>query len=176
MEQWRNIKDYEGLYQVSNEGRVKSLNYNKTKKEKILKCGKASGYLQVQLCKNGKRIWKYVHRLVAEAFLENPNHYKEVNHKDECKENNHVENLEWCDRSYNINYGTGVQRSAKKQINDPTKSKRVDQINPKTGEVIHQWASTNECGRNGFNQGHVAACARGELKTHKGYVWRYLQA
>lgn len=174
MEQWKDIKGFEGLYQVSNEGRVKSLGNDKSRKEKILKGrNNGKGYLVVCLWKDGKRVWKLIHRLVAETFLPNPNNYKEVNHKDECKTNNSVDNLEWCDRSYNINYGTRNQKVAEKQINDPTKSKRVDQIDAVTGEVIRQWTSARECGRNGFDQGTVSACARGLYKQYKGYIWKY---
>lgn len=163
MEEWRDIKDYEGLYQVSNEGRVKSLKFGKGK---ILKPQKnTKGYLQVQLWNGGKRVHKLVHRLVAEAFLPNPNNYKEVNHKDENPSNNHVENLEWCDRNYNNNYGTRTEKC----------SRRVDQIDKVTGEVVRQWASTAECERNGYDHGAVAKCARGELKTFKGYVWKYVK-
>jgi hypothetical protein len=173
-EQWRDINGYEGLYQASDEGRVKSLRFGK---EKILKArDDGHGYFQVGLFKDGKQVFKRVHRLVAEAFLPNPNNYKEINHKDEDKTNNSVENLEWCDRKYNINYGTGVQRRAEKQINDPKRSKRVDQIDMVSGEVIRQWASTAECGRNGYDQGAVSRCARGKLKQFKGYVWKYIQA
>ena len=171
MGQWRDIEGYEGLYQVSNEGRVKN------SKGKILKGEKSCwGYLRVGLWKDGKQAHKQIHRLVAEAFIPNPQNLPQVNHKDENKQNNSVDNLEWCDRKYNINYGTGVQRSAKKRRNDPKQSKRVDQIDPQTGEVVRQWKSTAECGRNGFDQRNVSKCARGKLKTHKGYAWKYLQA
>lgn len=170
-EQWKNIEGYEGLYQVSDDGRIRN------SKGKILKGGKnARGYLYVALNKNGKQVMKKVHRLVAEAFLENPQNLPEVNHKDECKTNNNVLNLEWCDSKYNTNYGTANQRRAEKLLNRQDLSKRIDQIDAVTGEVIRQWASTMECGRNGYMQSHVSACARGERKTHKGYVWKYLQA
>lgn len=174
MEEWIDIEGYEGMYQVSNQGRVKSLKFGK---EKILKSGNnGRGYLQVNLSKDGKQAHKQIHRLVAQAFIPNPNNLQEVNHKDEDKTNNHVENLEWCDRKYNVNYGTGVQRSGENRRNDPKQSKRVDQIDMVTGEVIRQWASTMECSRNGYNQGHVVNCCNGLRKTHKGYVWKYLQA
>lgn len=167
MEQWRDIKGFEG-YQVSNYGMVKSLKFGK---EKILKGKKvSSGYLQVGLWKNGECILEYIHRLVAEAFIPNPQNLPQVNHKDETPTNNHVENLEWCDARYNLNYGTRNQRSAEKQ------GKRVDQIDKITGEVIHKWASTAECGRNGYSQQHISDCCNGKHKTHKGYVWKYLQA
>ena len=95
---WKDIDGYEGLYQVSNLGRVKSFNYNRTGKEMNLKpvntCN-GFGYLYVNLNKNGKTRLFYIHRLVAKAFLENPDHKSDVNHKDENKTNNCVENLEW---------------------------------------------------------------------------------
>lgn len=173
MEEWKDIQGYEGLYQVSNEGRVKSLKFGK---EKILKGRISSNYLLVCLRKNGKSRNKLIHRLVAEAFLENPQNLQEVNHKDENKTNNHVENLEWCTPKYNSNYGTGHQRSSEKQINDPTKSKRVDQIDPISGEVVRKWESVKECCRNGYNNSCIWQCCIGKRKIHKGYVWKYLQA
>lgn len=115
-EEWRPIEGYEGLYEVSNTGRVRSLdmyvkigygNYrlHKGKVISLLKKGEY-GYIQVNLCYNGKLYKKYVHRLVAQAFIPNPDNLPEVNHKDEDKTNNSVENLEWCDRKYNMNFGT----------------------------------------------------------------------
>jgi hypothetical protein len=176
MEIWKDIENYEGMYQVSEKGRVKSLNYNHTKKEKILKGVKdKGGYLYVGLWKDGKQTNQLIHRLIAQAFIPNPNNYEQVNHKDENPSNNHVANLEWCDAKYNTNYGTRNQRSGEKLTNHPSMSKRVDQIDMITGEVIRQWASTRECGRNGYTQSHVSACARGELKKYKGYVWKYIR-
>lgn len=116
-EEWKDIKGYEGLYQVSNLGRVRSLSrYVKHRTIYILK-GKllkqrtrGKGYLAVTLCKNSKLKHYYVHRLVAEAFIPNPNNLPQVNHKDENKSNNCVDNLEWCDDKYNTNYGTRNER------------------------------------------------------------------
>lgn len=165
MEQWRDIDGFEGLYQVSDEGRIKSLKFGK---ERILKGGHdKDGYSIFILCKEGKHKAKKVHRLVAEAFLANPNNLPQVNHKDEDKTNNHVENLEWCDSKYNTNYGTSIQRAHEKQ------SKHVCQIDPITGEVIRKWESTMECGRNGFTQSAIVNCCNGLRKTHKGYIWKY---
>lgn len=170
---YKDIECYEGLYQVSNLGNVKSLNYNNTKKENLLKPRiTRNGYLQVILCKN-KTIKPYsVHRLVANAFIENPNNYPCVNHKDECRTNNVVENLEWCSYKYNCNYGTRNKRMGEKLINRKDESKLVYQYS-KEGELISVWESTSECGRNGYNFGHVADCCRGERKSHKGYIWSY---
>lgn len=204
---WKDIDGYEGLYQVSNLGRVKSLNYNHTNQEKILRQIKTKGgYVIINLCKNGKSKNFLVHRLVANAFLENLNNLPQVNHIDENKENNVVSNLEFCDAKYNNNYGTAIQRrvantdykaiTAKidykafqekrvantdwksigrknaEKLTNGVLSKQVYQYNKK-GELIKIWESTAECGRNGFHFGNVAACCRGERKTHKGYIWSY---
>ena len=174
-------------YQVSNWGRVKSLNYLRTGKEKLLKPIKhKNGYLFVNL---GKKTIFSIHRLVAETFLENPENKPCINHKiegDEGKKMNFVfinedgsinkekSTIEWVTAKENINYGSHNKRMADTQKNDPNKSKRVLQFT-KSGELIREWPSTMECGRNGFNQGCVAACCRGntKLKTYKGYIWKY---
>ena len=165
---------YEGLYQVSNWGRVRSLgngNSNNSK-ERILKTYiERCGYLKVKFYKNGEKKDCLVHRLVAETFLENPENKPEVNHIDENKENNRVDNLEWCDSNYNNNYGSRNERITKSNTNGKC-SKRVLQLSL-SGDLILEWPSTAECGRNGFNQGAVAACCRGELKQYKGFLWMY---
>ena len=166
---FKEVKGYEGLYQVSNFGRVKSLgngNSNNSK-ERILKPGKATnGYLQVNLYKNGKSKMCKIHRLVADTFLSNPDGLPEVNHKDEDKTNNSVYNLEWVTAKENSNHGTRNERSAK------TRSKPVLQFTL-DGEFIREWPSTQECGRNGFGQGLIAACCRGEYKQAYNYKWQY---
>lgn len=173
-EVYKDIEGYEGLYQVSNLGNVKSLVDNKgVAREKILKPGIVSnGYLQVNLCKNKTIKHFLVHRLVANAFLPNPNNFPIINHKDECKTNNVVSNLEWCTYKYNLEYNNGQKRRAESRRNDPNRSKQVYQYS-KELELITVWESTAECGRNGYNEGHVASCCRGEIKSHKGYIWRY---
>ena len=104
---WRDIKHYEGKYMISNYGRVKSLISNKYISVHI----NNYGYLFVKLyAKNGKRRQEYIHRLVAMTFLENPDNLPEVNHKDEDRQNNYVDNLEWCTHEYNQNYGNHNKR------------------------------------------------------------------
>lgn len=168
---WKDIKYYEGLYQGSNWGRVKSLEridcIGHHRKERILKLSTdKDGYLYVYLYKNGKGKNFSVHRLVAEAFLPNPHNYPCVNHKDENKQNNNVDNLEWCNVKYNNTYGTRIERVSKKQ-SKPVLQYTLD------GQFVKEWESTRECGRNGFNQQTISACCRGKLKTHKDSIWKY---
>ena len=187
MEIWKDIvydgEDYTNLYQVSNLGRVKSLGNGKSNnsKERILRPGKTTnGYLKVCFCKDGKQKWFLVHRLVATAFLENPENKPEVNHIDEDKTNNFVGtpendykdgNLEWCDGEYNKNYGFRNEKISEKMTNGKL-SKLVVQFTL-DGKFVREWPSTMECGRNGFHHGAVSACCRGELKSHKGFIWKY---
>ena len=116
IEEWRIVEGYEGLYEVSSYGRVRSVdrydNRNCFRKGKVLSPAKdKNGYLKVILNCNGKCKTINIHRLVAQTFIQNPNNLTEVNHKDEDKTNNSVDNLEWCDRKYNLNYGTARIRS-----------------------------------------------------------------
>lgn len=163
-EYWKPVVGYEGHYQVSNFGRVKSIKFGKEILLKQRQC--MNGYKSVILYKNGKGKNILVHRLVAQAFIDNPDNLPEVNHKDECKTNNVVSNLEWCDRKYNQNYGTRIERVAEKL------SKPVLQYDLE-GNFIKEWPSIMECDRNGFNRGHIADCCQGKLKTYKGFIWRY---
>lgn len=113
-EVWKDIKGYEGLYMVSSLGNVKSMNYRRSGKPKNLKLKyTTSGYNSVVLSKDGTKKDRMVHRLVAETFIPNPERYPQINHKDEDKFNNEVDNLEWCTEKYNSNYGTGKERMAK---------------------------------------------------------------
>ena len=115
MEIWKDIVGYEGCYQVSNLGRVKSLFYNIKGIEKILKPVKCTnGYLSIHLHKAGKRKCYLSHRLVAEAFIPNPDSLPQVNHKDENITNNIADNLEWCSPKYNANFGSRNKRVAEK--------------------------------------------------------------
>lgn len=170
-EEWRDIEEYFGLYQISNLGNVKSLGNNKTRKEKILKPEKTKGeYLRVCLSKDGKHKMYLVHRLVASTFIENPNNYEEINHRDEDKANNYVSNLEWCDRKHNINYGTHNQRSAASRINHPKRSKQV--LCVETGKV---YKSTHQVQRElGFAQGYISSACIGKYKQAYGYTWKYV--
>ena len=175
---------YEGLYKVSNLGRILSLNYRRTGKAKLMNPGTdKKGYLKVNLSKNGETKTCKVHRLVAEAFLSNPENLPQVNHKDEDKTNNFVflnedgsvnkekSNLEWSTPKENSNHGTRNERVAKANTNG-IRSKPVLQLSL-SGELIREWPSTNECGRNGFCQSLVCLCCNGKLKSHKGFRFMY---
>ena len=192
IEQWRTaVYDgelYEGLYKVSNLGRILSLNYRRTGRAELKTPRKRKdGYFQVGLRKNGETKTCSVHRLVAQTFIPNPDNLPEVNHKDEDKTNNFVflnedgtvnkekSNLEWKNHRDNINHGTRNERAGKaisKANTNGKQSKRVLQLSL-SGELIREWESTHECGRNGFNQGNVSACCRGKLPHYKGFLWIY---
>ena len=191
---WKDIRDYEGLYQISNNGNVKSLGrwvYYKNKgkrwkKEKILKPSVVKGgYLHVGLHKNGKIKNYLVHRLVAEAFIQNPNNYPQVNHKDENPSNNFVNNLEYCDAKYNVNYGTRNKRVAEKmkgkKLSEESKnkiseanSKPVLQIDQLTDTIIAEFPSINEVQRQlGINQSNISKCCLGKINTAYSFKWQY---
>ena len=181
-EEFRDIKDYEGLYQISNYGRVYSLISKKFLKFWIDRYG----YLHVDLHKNGKKKSFQVHRLVATAFIENPLNLPQVNHKSEIKTDNRVENLEWCDHTYNNNYGTRTERmmqhpnwkatretSLKAAIEKCSKVVLQFTLN---GEFVKEYSSTCEASRQtNINQSNISQCCRGNKKySHVGgFVWRY---
>lgn len=182
MEEWKDVIGYEGLYQVSNEGRVKSLERyvdskngsKRFEKEKILKyCITKNGYPSVILAKFGTRKLKKIHRLVGETFIPNPDNLPQINHKNEDKTDNRVENLEWCNQYYNNHYGTKYQRQIKTQMNREDCSKIVYQYSL-NGQLITIWPSINEIERKMkiLRQGITAVCL-GKRKTYKGYKWSF---
>ena len=163
---WRNIEGFEN-YQVSNLGNVKSLNYKNSGKEKLMKpMDNGWGYLFVELRKNGEGKVKTIHRLVAEAFIPNPDNLPCINHKDENKTNNRVDNLEFCTYEYNTNYGTSNERRAKKL------AKPVICI--ETGIFF---SSAMEAERQTeISNGNIKSCCKGKRKTASGYHWKYATA
>lgn len=198
---WEDIKGYEGYYMVSSYGRVKSIGGRRgsSNKPKILKQGTdTSGYKMVIFRVNKHSKTFKVHRLVAETFIPNPNNLPEVNHKDEDKTNNCVDNLEYCDRLYNIRYGTGIERSAEKRkgIAPWNKNKKMDKTScekmsiSRTGKgnwkskpvcqyslddiLINVFESANIAAKETNSmQAHISDCCNGKRKKHNGYIWKY---
>ena len=181
-EVWKDVKDYEGLYQVSDRGNVFSverigLNGRKIGGRILKPSDRGNGYLRVDLYNDGKVKTKQVHRLVTEAFIPNPKKLPHVNHKDENPTNNELSNLEWCDAGYNNNYGTRIERVVQIQ------SKKVRAVNIENGEVI-RFKSTMEAGSKGYDQGTISKACRGLYKsnagkligdgrTYRGHRWYY---
>lgn len=169
---WKPVKGYEDLYEVSNLGRVRSLErrgaYGFKSGERTMSLNNKDGYIYASLCKDGKYKKYYVHRLVAQAFIPNPHNLPCVNHKDESRNNNCASNLEWCTYSYNINYGTGN----KKRSRSHSKPIMATVIN--TGEVEH-YASSAEAGKTigGHNNGNIGEALNGKRKTAYGRTWKY---
>lgn len=175
MEIWKIIKGYENLYEVSNKGNVRSI-----KRKMLLKpFDNGLGYLRVWLYKKNKRELFYIHRLVAETFIPNPNNLPEVNHINEDKTDNRVENLEYCDRMYNVNFGTRSRSASKSMkgvhINRKDLSKTVYQIDKYTGEILNVYPSTMEVQRQyGYDADCISKCCIGKQKTSYGYKWEYI--
>jgi len=161
-EEWKDIKDYEN-YEVSDQGRVRN-----KKTGRILKPWKCtSGYLEVYLASNGKHEVKLIHRLVAQSFLSNPNNYPQVNHRDEDKTNNTVDNLEWCTSQYNANYG-----SRNKKVSE-SRSIPILQLDLK-GNFISEYESGVEAERiTGIYRQNISRCCSGKYKSAGGYLWKY---
>jgi len=175
LEIWKVIKGYEGKYEVSNLGRIKSLKRIDTNNhpipERILKQSKykteyKAEYMHVSLCKEGmmKKFW--VNRIVAKAFIPNQNNKPEVNHKNEITDDNRSINLEWVTPKENSNYGTRNARLAM------SRSKQVLQYD-KNLNLINVWNSAKETTLGGFSQGCVNLCCNGKRKTHKGFMWSF---
>ena len=166
VEVWKSIMGYEGLYEVSNLGRVRSLDreivrYNGThiKRGKMKAiCNISNGYKGVNLCKDGKQKTHKVHRLVAQAFLPNPNNLPQVNHKDEDKTNNRVDNLEWCNNEYNINYSWAIP---------------IMSLNPINGEVIKYASSVEASSVTGINKSSICMVLKNKRKFAGNLYWGY---
>lgn len=187
---WKYIPDYEGLYQVSNYGRVKSVERKVRKsngllmlvREKICKPYSCRGYMYVTLSKDGNQPNKKVHRLVAEAFIPNPNNYPDVNHKDEVLYNNFVfvnkdgsvdyenSNLEWCTKEYNRHYGTGLSRMKetwRRKYGVPIARYTID------GILLKVYDCGKDVEKDGFSRRAVYQCCKNSKMTHHNYKWRF---
>lgn len=194
VEIWKDILGYEGKYQISNRGRVKSLSRQDAKgqplREKILKAqDNGRGYKKIALWSNKVSERCYIHRLVAIHFIENPYSYPVVNHIDEDPSNNQVDNLEWCTQSYNTKAGSATDRRlsntdfSKKKVNKNSIRNLIRQREKQKKKVyqysldnifIKEWLSVSEAAK--FVKGHgsnIANCANGRKKSAYGFLWRY---
>jgi hypothetical protein len=189
---WKSVVGYEELYEVSNFGRVKGLQRKcklsenhkadfRIVPEKIIKQDINAGYCYVGLFRNGKCQRKRVHRLVAEAFLLNQNNLPQVNHKDENKLNNHIENLEWCTGSYNIKYGTCRERIVKHtNFHSPEKLKQYAKRRKKIlqllfdGTLINTYESLTIASlATKLSIGNISSCCHKKRETAGGYRWKF---
>jgi len=171
-EVWKDISGFEGYYQVSNLGRVRSLDRKFWSEKRgtfcsnegrVLKLRESRGYLNITLHKKYKPITRLVHRLVAEAFIPNPKNLEYVNHKDENKSNNRLENLEWCTAKYNSYYG------------ENSRTRPIIGTNILTGEQT-TYPSIMEAARSGgFNQSTISSVCKGKRNKHGGHYWQYLE-
>ena len=165
---WKDIKGYEGRYQVSNWGRVKSLKRKGNPHDRILAAKKQNrGYVAVNL---GKQTVS-VHRLVANAFVPNPNGYPAVNHIDENKHNNTAENLEWCTLKQNMRAWATIHAYERAQPR-----KRFERVIQETldGEFVREWENPVSIKREmGWNESGIVSCCRGTQKTAYGFKWHF---
>lgn len=152
------VEGYEGLYAVTNCGKVWSY-----RKNMFLKPFLARGYFKVRLYKDGTNKQILVHRLVAETFLPNPENLPQINHKDENKKNNYVDNLEWCDAKYNINYGEHNERVAR------SRCRKVYCV-----ELDTLFESAKQAAQKlNLSDSNIAKCCKGKYRTTGGYHWQY---
>lgn len=184
MEEWRDIKGYEDAYQVSSLGRIRtkdrylnaSYGSRQFRKGQMVRGTEMpNGYLCVGLWKDGKSRSKYIHRIVAENFIPNANDLPEVNHKDENKQNNRVDNLEWCDHKYNLNYGSVKERIGNANRNGKFWSREIAQY--KNGVLIATYPSSAEAERQtGVDASAIRKVCLGKpkFKTAGGYIWKAL--
>lgn len=165
MRKWKPIQETNGLYSISNDGMVIN-----TKTGRIMKShDNGKGYEIIGLVGNKGRIYRSIHRLVAEAFIPNPDNLPQINHKDENKKNNNADNLEWCDQKYNNNYGARTE----KQTASCGTSKEVSQFD-KNMNLINTFKSQKDAGRKlGIDWRHIQRGCKGKAKTVKGYIFQY---
>lgn len=168
---WKNIENYKDIYSVSTNGDIYSHSWKRIMVGKINK----NGYRQIILCSNNKRKTKLVHRIVAETFIENPNNYPCVNHINGDKQDNRVENLEWCNYSHNTKeaYRLGLEKIYKGS--DNKRSIKINQYDL-NGNLINTFNGIKEAGRIlNICPGHISKCCKGKMKTAYKSIWKYAE-
>lgn len=178
---WAPVKGFEGRYEVSTLGRVRSLSYNGTGLVKVLKpSGDTHGYTKFSLCKDGRRYMKKTHRLVAEAFLEKPKNKECVDHINGIRSDNACENLRWCSHKENLNYPLFKLKAAVAKIgmiNELCHNSRRLIQKTMDGTVIKEWPSAMEVQRTlGFGQPSITNCCNGKKQSAYGYKWEWIDA
>lgn len=181
---WKAIEGYEGKYEVSNLGRVRSLDRKVATVHSAMRTIKGKtlvpwtdkyGYLHVNLWCECKMKSQMVHRLVAGAFIPNPDNMPEVNHKDEDKQNNRADNLEWCNTRYNINYGNRSHKVSQTRISKAMLGLRVEQLTM-DGQHVRTFDSIREASRvSGADKSVIVRVCKGRLQSAGGYRWRYIE-
>ena len=180
-EQWKDIEGYEGIYQVSNLGRVRSLDRTYTMKNGRKQSQKGrfmiarvdkDGYEIIKLRTLTSRVAHRVHRLVAQAFIPNPDNLALINHKDENKTNNRADNLEWCTNSYNLSYGSCLEKMSSSHRNRHYLSKPIEQYTA-DGQFVKAYPSSAEAMRQtGIHKNNIRACCRGLYSQSGGFIWK----
>lgn len=165
------VVGFEGIYEVSDCGRIFRVANGQgcIKGKELISCLNSTGYLHVSLCKNGKATSHKVHNLVATAFIARIDDYKQINHKDGNKTNNHVDNLEWCNSSHNNAHAH--QTGLNKTLGDKT-MREVIGTHLVTRDIV-RFHSIGEARRNGFHDSSISACCKGNRRHHAGYRWQY---
>ena len=175
---WKDISGYEGYYQISNLGRVKSLDrmvlagYGSltSTKGQIMTPNVKHGYDTVGLCKEGGRSWRLIHRLMAIEFIPNPKNYPIINHIDEDKGNNNVNNLEWCTYQHNNTYGNrlvGWGGRVRDKLKKPVHQYTLE------GVFVKRYDAMIDATKDGFRQGAISSCCNGKVNTHQGFIWKF---
>lgn len=175
IEEWKDIKGYEGLYMISNLGRIKSINYHNENREELMKLITVNGgYLKIGLYKNGKHKRYFVHRLVAEAFIPNTDNKPHIDHINTLRSDNRVENLRWCTRQENINNPLTLVKFQQKMLGNGCNNKPIVQLSTDNLLLGVYKSITTAAKQLGYNNGYIGQCCNGKRTKIYGFKWKYL--